>query len=262
MGKVYLVGAGPGDPELITVKGVRCIREADIILYDRLVNQELLEYARPGADLLYCGKLPQTHTLKQETINRFLTKHALAGRVVTRLKGGDPFVYGRGGEEAESLVRHGVPFEVIPGITAGIAAPAYAGIPVTHRDFASTFAFVTGHRKKGEAEELRWEHLARGVDTLAIYMGVKNLPRIREKLLAFGRAPETPVALIHWGTTRGQRTVTGTLDGVAELARRHQVENPTLILVGEVVALREKLAWFESCIQMSGIESAVESAGI
>ncbi|SMO33492.1 uroporphyrinogen-III C-methyltransferase [Melghirimyces algeriensis] len=244
MGKVYLVGAGPGDPELITVKGMRCIQEADLILYDRLIPRKLLESARSDADLIYCGKLPNYHTMKQETINRFLVKHALAGKVVTRLKGGDPFVYGRGGEEAQALVKHGVKFEVVPGITAGIAAPAYAGIPVTHREKASTFAFVTGHRKKGE-EELRWEHLARGVDTLAIYMGVKNLPTIQKQLLTHGKAPDTPVALIHWGTTDEQQTVTGTLEGMAELAVQYHVKNPTLILVGEVVSYRETLSWFE-----------------
>ncbi|PTX63240.1 uroporphyrinogen-III C-methyltransferase [Melghirimyces profundicolus] len=262
MGKVYLVGAGPGDPELITVKGVRCIREADIILYDRLIHPKLLDYARSEAELLYCGKLPGFHTMKQETMNRFLVKHALAGKTVTRLKGGDPFVYGRGGEEAEALVRHGVDFEVVPGITAGIAAPAYAGIPVTHRAHASTFAFVTGHRKKGEEEELQWENLARGIDTLAIYMGVKNLPYIRERLLTHGKPPHTPVALIHWGTTHDQRTVTGTLEDLVDLARRHQVKNPTLILVGEVVAFREKLAWFEKRLDGEWEGARLEKVGV
>ena len=155
MGKVYLVGAGPGDPELITVKGVRCIQQADVILYDRLVNQELLDYAKPNVELINCGKLPNYHLLQQETINRFLVKYAQKGKTVTRLKGGDPFVFGRGGEEAEVCEKAGVPFEVVPGITAGIAAPAYAGIPVTHRDYSSSFAIITGHRKAGEDDDIK-----------------------------------------------------------------------------------------------------------
>ncbi|SDW96857.1 uroporphyrinogen-III C-methyltransferase [Marininema mesophilum] len=245
MGKVYLVGAGPGDPELITLKGVRAIREADVILYDRLINQELLEYARPGADLIYCGKLPHYHTMKQETINKFLVKHAASGKTVTRLKGGDPFVFGRGGEEAQALVKHGLEFEVVPGITAGIAAPAYAGIPVTHREHAATFAFITGHRKEGEVEDVKWASLAKGIDTLAIYMGVKNLPYIQEKLLTHGKPSSTPVALVQWGTTGEQRTVTTTLATLVEDAYREEVKNPTLILIGEVVRLRDQLNWFE-----------------
>ncbi|OYD08412.1 uroporphyrinogen-III C-methyltransferase [Paludifilum halophilum] len=245
MGKVYLVGAGPGDPELITLKGLRCIQEADVILYDRLINRELLEYAGAGTDLIYCGKLPDYHTMKQETINRFLIKHAAGGKIVTRLKGGDPFIYGRGGEEAQALARSGLEFEVVPGITAGIAAPAYAGIPVTHREYASTFAFVTGHRRQGMEDEVNWESLARGVDTLAIYMGVKNLPHIREKLIRCGKDPYTPVALVQWGTTGDQTTVTGTLDDIVDRMERVPVRNPTMIIVGEVVRLRDQLRWFE-----------------
>ncbi|PFG13926.1 uroporphyrinogen-III C-methyltransferase [Bacillus sp. es.036] len=245
MGKVFLVGAGPGDIDLITVKGVKCIEQADVILYDRLINKELLEYAKEGVELIYCGKLPDYHTLKQETINRFLVKHALKGKVVTRLKGGDPFVYGRGGEEAEALSNHGIPFEIVPGITSGIAAPAYAGIPVTHRDLSSTFAFVTGHRKDGEEEELRWESLAKGIDTLAIYMGVKNLPYICSMLRKYGKKKETPVALVHWGTTHTQQTVTGTLETITDDVRKAEIQNPSMIIVGEVVNLRAKLNWFE-----------------
>ena len=245
MGKVFLVGAGPGDIDLITVKGVKCIEQADVILYDRLINKELLEYAKEGVELIYCGKLPDYHTLKQETINRFLVKHALKGKVVTRLKGGDPFVYGRGGEEAEALSNHGIPFEIVPGITSGIAAPAYAGIPVTHRDLSSTFAFVTGHRKDGEEEELRWESLAKGIDTLAIYMGVKNLPYICSMLRKYGKKKETPVALVHWGTTQTQQTVTGTLETITDDVRKAEIQNPSMIIVGEVVNLRSKLNWFE-----------------
>lgn len=260
MGKVYLVGAGPGDIDLITVKGVKCIKEADVILYDRLINKELLAYAREGVELIYCGKLPDYHTLKQETINRFLVKHALKGKIVTRLKGGDPFVYGRGGEEAEALSKHGIPFEVIPGITSGIAAPAYAGIPVTHRELSSTFAFVTGHRKDGEEEELRWESLAKGIDTLAIYMGVKNLPYICSMLLKYGRDKETPVALVHWGTTKTQQTVTGTLETIVEDVKKSEIQNPSMIVVGEVVNLRSKLKWFETSFEDQQVTKTVVSA--
>ncbi|HET7580243.1 MAG TPA: uroporphyrinogen-III C-methyltransferase [Bacillales bacterium] len=245
MGKVYLVGAGPGDPELITVKGLRCIRTADVLLYDRLVNEELLKEAHPGADLVYCGKLPRYHAMKQDTINHFLVKYARAGKTVTRLKGGDPFLFGRGGEEAEALALHGIDFEVVPGITSGIAAPAYAGIPVTHRLFGSSVAFVTGHRRSDGTEDIDWEHLARGVDTLAIYMGVSNLPRICSQLIHHGRPDHTPAALVHWGTTEQQRTVTGTLKDIAEKARNENIQNPTMIIVGEVIKLRDKIRWFD-----------------
>lgn len=245
MGKVYLVGAGPGDPGLITVKGLRCIQEADVILYDRLVNKELLSYAKTDCDLIYCGKLPNYHFMKQETINSFLVKHAQKGKVVTRLKGGDPFVFGRGGEEAETLARSRIPFEVIPGITSGIAAPAYAGIPVTHRNIASSYAVVTGHRKKGEEDELKWESLANGIDTLAIYMGVGNLGYICEQLTKNGKSKETPVALVQWGSLESQRTVTGTLDTIEDIVVREHIENPSMIIVGEVVRLRSELKWFE-----------------
>jgi uroporphyrin-III C-methyltransferase len=245
MGKVYLVGAGPGDPELITLKGLRCIQEADVILYDRLINEELLSYAKPDAELIYCGKLPDCHLLQQETINHFLVKYAKKGTVVTRLKGGDPFVFGRGGEEAEVLVKHGIQFEIVPGITAGIAAPAYAGIPVTHREYGSSFAFITGHRKNGEEDTHKWDALAKGIDTLAIYMGVKNLPYIQQKLLEHGKNPDTPVAFIHWGTFREQRTVVSTLRSAAETAVKENIVNPSLIIIGEVVRMRQKISWFE-----------------
>lgn len=258
MGKVYLVGAGPGDPGLITVKGLRCIQEADVILYDRLVNKELLSYAKPGCDLIYCGKLPNYHFMKQETINSFLVKHAQKGKVVTRLKGGDPFVFGRGGEEAETLAKNRIAFEVVPGITSGIAAPAYAGIPVTHRNIASSFAVVTGHRKKGEEEELKWDSLAKGIDTLAIYMGVGNLPYICEQLTKHGKSMNTPVALVQWGSFENQRTVTGTLETIEEIVRVEEIENPSMIIVGEVVRLRDELKWFEQ-LQEEPIELAAIS---
>lgn len=245
MGKVYLVGAGPGDPDLITVKGLKCIQAADVILYDRLVNQELLRFTKEGVEMQFCGKSPEAHFLQQETINHFLVKHAKKGKIVTRLKGGDPFVFGRGGEEAEFLASHGIDFEIVPGITSGIAAPAYAGIPVTHREFGSSFAFVTGHRKNGEIDNTKWESLAKGIDTLAIYMGVSNLSYIQEKLLFYGKSPETPVALIHWGTLNKQRTVVGTLQTIVNIVKNEHITNPSMIIVGEVVRMRQKINWFE-----------------
>ncbi|PTM58076.1 uroporphyrinogen-III C-methyltransferase [Desmospora activa] len=245
MGRVYLVGAGPGDPELLTLKGLRAIREADVILYDRLVHPDLLDYARADADRIYCGKLPDRHTMKQETIQHLLVKYATEGRIVTRLKGGDPFVFGRGGEEAQALMQHGIPFEVVPGVTAGLAAPAYAGIPVTHREYASSFALVTGHRKKGQEEE-RWKHLAHGVDTLAIYMGVGNLPYIQKQLLTHGKAAATPAAIIEWGTTQNQRTVIGTLGELASMAQKNRISNPAMIVIGEVVRLHEEIDWYKT----------------
>jgi len=246
VGKVYLVGAGPGDADLITVKGLASIQKADVILYDRLINRELLDHAKEGAQLIYCGKLPDYHAMKQETINRFLVKHAKQGKVVTRLKGGDPFIFGRGAEEAAALRENGIPYEVVPGITSGIAAPAYAGIPVTHRELSSSFAIVTGHAKEGKAEEsARWKSLAQGIDTLAIYMGVGNLPYIVDQLVTNGKDAATPVALIHWGTTKNQETVTGTLEDIVATAKREQVKNPSMIVVGEVVRLRDDLQWFE-----------------
>ncbi|MFC4323133.1 uroporphyrinogen-III C-methyltransferase [Litchfieldia salsa] len=245
MGRVYLVGAGPGDPELITLKGLRCIKEADVILYDRLVNEELLTHAKEGAELVFCGKSPECHTLQQEAINQLLVEHAKNGKVVTRLKGGDPFVFGRGAEEAEELFNHGIKFEIVPGITSGIAAAAYAGIPVTHRDLSSSFAFVAGHRKNFEEDNIRWEGLAKGVDTFAIYMGVKNLPFIQKKFVEFGKSADTPVAVINWGTTTVQKTVVGTLANIGDVVKTEGIENPCMIIVGEVVKMREKIKWFE-----------------
>ncbi|WP_332649008.1 uroporphyrinogen-III C-methyltransferase [Lysinibacillus sp. 54212] len=249
MGKVYIVGAGPGDVELITVKGLRCIKEADVIFYDRLINKELLEYAKPNAKLIYCGKLPNRHAMIQEHINFSLVQYASQGKVVTRLKGGDPFVFGRGAEEAEVLAEHKIPFEIVPGITSGIAAPAYAGIPVTHRDYSSSFAIVTGHMREGKDDSIKWENLAKGIDTLAIYMGVGNLPYICSQLLKYGRNPSTPVALVHMGTFEEQQTVTGTLETIVSRAKESQISNPSMIIVGEVVSIREKIQWFEQKLE-------------
>lgn len=244
-GKVYLVGAGPGDPDLITVKGLRCLQNADVILYDRLVNPELLKHAKEGAKLVYCGKLPNYHTMKQETINQFLVKYAKRGLQVVRLKGGDPFVFGRGGEEGEECRKHDVPFEVVPGITAGIAASAYAGIPVTHRTLSKSFALITGHQAGDKAAEHQWFHLANGVDTICVYMGVSQLSNITRLLIKNGKSPQTPIALIHWGTLSEQRTVVGTLESIEEKVKESEISNPSMIVIGEVVRLHEKLNWFE-----------------
>lgn len=245
MGKVYIVGAGPGDPDLISVKGLRAIKEADVILYDRLINKQLLANAKPNAELIFVGKLPNYHGVIQDRINALLVQHGKKEKIVTRLKGGDPFVFGRGAEEAEVLAEAGISFEIVPGITSGIAAPAYAGIPVTHRDYGSSFAIVTGHMREGKDDSIRWESLATGIDTLAIYMGVGNLPYICQQLTKHGRAGNTPVALVHWGTTDVQKTVTGTLETIVEIVQRKALENPSMIIVGEVVKLREKIQWFE-----------------
>lgn len=259
MGKVYIVGAGPGDVDLLTIKGLRCIECADVILYDRLINKELLAYAKKDAKLIFCGKLPQQHAMIQEQINQTLVDYAQQGYIVTRLKGGDPFVFGRGAEEADVLAKHQIPFEIVPGITSGIAAPAYAGIPVTHRDLGSSFAMVTGHMQDGKEDAIRWESLAKGIDTIAIYMGgVGNLPYIRQQLLKYGRDEKTPVAVIHWGGTVStkQRTVTGTLATIEEIVRTENIQNPSIILVGKVVTLRETIQWFEQSptqpIQITG----------
>ncbi|WP_107924133.1 uroporphyrinogen-III C-methyltransferase [Lysinibacillus parviboronicapiens] len=246
MVKVHIVGAGPGDVDLITVKGLRCIETADIILYDRLINKELLTYAKKGAKLIFCGKLPSRHAMIQEQINRALVNYAQQGLNVIRLKGGDPFVFGRGAEEAEVLAQHNIPFEIVPGITSGIAAPAYAGIPVTHRDLSSSFAMVTGHMQEGKDDSIQWESLAKGIDTIAIYMGVGNLPYIRQQLLKYGREEKTPVALIQWGTFAQQKTVTGTLANIEEVVKKENIQNPSIIVVGEVVTLREKIQWLEN----------------
>ncbi|GER66886.1 uroporphyrin-III C-methyltransferase [Weizmannia acidilactici] len=242
MRKVYLVGAGPGDPELITVKGLRAIREAEVILYDRLVNPELLKEAKKDAELIYCGKKPNAHMMTQEMINHLLCHFANQGKTVVRLKGGDPFIFGRGGEEAQSLVKKHIPFEIVPGITAGSAAPAYAGIPLTHRSLSASVAFVAGVSKEGGDLDAYWSKYA-GIDTLCIYMGVKNLPLICAQLIKHGKPAGTPAALIHWGTTKKQETVTGTLENISEKAAA--LRNPSLLIIGEVVKLRSELKWFE-----------------
>lgn len=236
---VALVGAGPGDPELITVKGMSRLGAADVILYDALVSPQLLNHARSGAMLIAAGKRPGKPHIGQQTIHALLIEHARAGRRVVRLKGGDPFVFGRGGEEAEALRAAGIPFEVIPGVTSAIAVPASAGIPLTHRACAASFGVITGCRKNDiPIEDCHdWEALAR-LDTLVILMGMRRLPQIAAQLIAAGRAPSTPAAVIQWGTTPRQRIVSGSLADIAERAR--QLTSPGTIVVGEVVKRREE----------------------
>ena len=246
-GYVYLVGAGPGDPGLITVKGRECIARADVILYDYLANECLLQSAAAGAELIFAGKVGGAHNREQRQINELLVAKAREGKVVTRLKGGDPFVFGRGGEECEALLEAGIPFEVVPGVTAGIGAPAYAGIPLTHRSFTTSVAFVTGHEHPGkEASEIDWERLSLGSGTIVFYMGVKNLPLIASHLMTHGRPPGTPVALNRLGTRPEQEVLTGTLADISEKARRAGFKAPAITIVGEVVRLREKLRWFDN----------------
>jgi len=245
-GTVYLVGAGPGDPGLITVAGLQRLNEADVIVYDRLVSEALLKEARPDAELIFVGKIAgESHD--QEAINRLLIKKAREAKRVVRLKGGDPFVFGRGGEEAEALREAGILFEVVPGVTSAVAVPAYAGIPVTHRGLASTFAMITGHEDPEKPElSIDWAKLATAVDTLVFLMGTKTLPEIAEKMIAHGRGPDTPAAVIRWGTTPEQRTVTGTLGNIAARVEEAGISPPAITVVGEVVRLREKLSWFEN----------------
>ena len=246
-GIVHLVGAGPGDPGLLTLRAVEMIAQADVILHDRLIPAEALAHARPDAELVYVGKEGAGAQIPQEDTDKFLLEHARAGRRVVRLKGGDPFVFGRGGEEALLLREAGIPFEVVPGITAGVAAPAYAGIPVTQREIASGVAFVTGHEDPAKPEsQLDWPALAAFPGTLVFYMGVRALPRIAQQLVAGGRAPDEPVAVVERGTLPGQRTLLATLADVAERAAEEGIRAPAITLVGPVAALREQIAWLES----------------
>ncbi|GIV97846.1 MAG: hypothetical protein KatS3mg057_2503 [Herpetosiphonaceae bacterium] len=245
-GFVSLVGAGPGDPELMTVKGLRRLRAADVVVYDALIDANLLSECRSDAELIYVGKRAGQHTCSQEAINRFLIDKAREGLLVVRLKGGDPFVFGRGGEEAEALEAAGIAWEVVPGVSSAIAVPAYAGIPITHRAIASSVAFVTGHEDAGRPEtRIRWRALAEGADTLVVLMGLRRLEAIAEELIACGRPADTPVAVIRCGTTSEQEIVTGTLATIAAEVVRAGVTAPALIVIGEVVRLHERLRWYD-----------------
>ncbi len=244
-GKVFIVGAGPGDPELITVKGLNCLRRAEVILYDRLAAPELLEEASPEAELIDVGKEPTRHRRSQAEINELLIEKALAGKTVVRLKGGDPFVFGRGGEECQALAEAGIPFEVVPGVTSAVAVPAYAGIPVTQRGVSTAFTVITGHSAD---ESFDWDTVPQA-GTLVFLMGVRHLAEIVQELTARGWQAETPAAVIERGTTAAQRVVTGSLAEIVALAE--DVEPPATLVVGEVVNLRNEIQWFET-IELMG----------
>ena len=245
-GKVYIIGAGPGDPGLFTIKGLRCLKEADVIIYDYLVNEEIIHQAKESARLIYAGKKGGAHTIPQDEINRLLLEEARQGNVVARVKGGDPFIFGRGGEEAEILAQAGIPFEIVPGVTSAAAVPAYAGIPLTHRGHTSTVAFVTGHEDATKEEsDIDWKCLA-GLGTVVFLMGVKNLGRIAANLMAHGKHADTPAALIRWGTTEDQETLTGTISDIAGKAEERHFSPPAVLVVGGVVDLRSLLNWYET----------------
>ncbi len=246
-GKVYLIGAGPGDPGLFTLKGKRCLEEADVVIYDYLVDERLLTFVRDGAQLLYAGKKSGGDSRPQAEINQLMLEHAQQGRVVARLKGGDPFLFGRGGEEAEELVGAGVPFEVVPGVTSALAVPAYAGIPVSHRDYASAIAIVSGHKEVWDnAPHLNWATLAGVGGTLVFLMGTRQLQNNMQRLMNYGLPADTPIALIRWGTRPEQEVLTATVGTIAALAAERQFQPPAIAVVGEVVRLRERLRWFDT----------------
>ena len=244
--RVYLIGAGPGDPGLLTCKGRDILASADVIVYDYLAAEELLANARPDAERIYVGKIAGNHAMAQGDINKLLVRKAMEGKTVARLKGGDPYIFGRGGEEALELFEAGVPFEVVPGVSSAIAAPAYAGIPLTHRAFSSSLTIITGHEDPSKADSAHdWNALARSGSTLVILMGMKNLPEITKKLLLAGMPGSTPAALVNWGTTLRQRSLATTLEDLPAAAVREQYANPSIIVIGHVATLREKLGWFE-----------------
>lgn len=244
---VYLIGAGPGDPELITVKGAALLKRADCIIYDNLANSRLLDDISDACELIYVGKKASEHSLPQNEINELLVQKAKSGKIVIRLKGGDPFVFGRGGEEAFYLATHNIPFEIVPGITAGIGVPAYAGIPVTHRASASTVAFITGHENPAKfASSIQWEHIANGIDTLVFYMAMSRLPDIISKLIEFHRTPSTPVAVIEWGTLPRQKMVQGTLHNIIQKVSAAGLQPPAICIVGDVTTYTSQLNWFTS----------------
>ena len=245
-GMVYLIGAGPGAPGLITLKAIECIKEADVVVYDYLANKRFLEYAGKRAEIIYVGKQGGAHTLPQDEINKLIIKKAQKGKIIARLKGGDPFIFGRGGEEAEEIIQAGIDYEVVPGVTAGVAAAAYAGIPLTHRDFTTTVAFITGHEDPAkEDSNIYWDKISTGIGTLVFYMGIGNLEPNMKKLIENGRSPDTPVALIRWGTTSNQETIIGTIKDIAEKAKQANFKAPAITVVGGVVSLRDKLRWFD-----------------
>lgn len=243
-GAVYLVGAGPGDPELLTLRALRIIGEADVLVYDHLVSQPILDLARPEAERLYAGKERGNHSVPQDDLNLLLVKLAKQNKRVVRLKGGDPYTFGRGGEEVETLKEHGVPFEVVPGITAAAGVAAFAGIPLTHRNYAQACVFVTGHLKDGSMN-LNWSALAQPNQTVVFYMGLKGLAVICDNLIRHGRSPDTPMALVQQATTPRQKEFIGTLGSMLKVIENQEIKAPTLIVVGEVVQLHKQFSWFE-----------------
>jgi len=252
-GEVYLVGAGPGDPDLLTFRALRLMQKADVVVYDNLVSKPIVEMTRRDAERIFVGKKRADHTMRQEEINDLLVRLAKEGKRVLRLKGGDPFIFGRGGEEIETLAEHGIVFQVVPGITAASGVASYAGIPLTHRDHAQSCIFVTGHLKDGSMD-LDWDVLARPRQTIVVYMGLYGLATLCTELVHHGMLDTTPAAIVQQGTTQNQRVITGTLATLAGLAQAEQLHAPTLIIVGGVVTLRKKLAWFEPMIS-AGIKS-------
>ena len=243
-GRVYLVGGGPGDPELLTLRAVRLLRQTEVIVYDHLVSSAVLDFVAPTAERFFAGKRRNEHAMRQEQINSLLVKLAREGKHVVRLKGGDPFIFGRGGEELQALAAAGVSFEVVPGVTAASGVSSYAGIPLTHRDYAQTCIFVTGHLKDGTAD-LDWPSLVRPNQTVVIYMGLSGLPQISWQLIAHGASPDHPIAVVQDGTIATQKVVTGTLTDIAEKVARAELTSPCLTIVGDVVRLHDSLAWFK-----------------
>jgi uroporphyrinogen III methyltransferase/synthase len=264
-GIVYLVGAGPGDPALITLRGMECLKKADVVVYDYLANEQLLNFAPETAERIYAGKIGGRHNQGQDEINNVLVEKAKEGKVVVRLKGGDPFVFGRGGEECEALRESCIAFEVVPGVTAAVGAAAYSGIPLTHRDVTASVAFVTGQEGKDKDESnIDWDRLSLGSGTVVFYMGVTTLRRNMQRLVEHGRSPETPVALVRWATTPCQQVLVGTLADIADRAEAHEFKPPAVTIVGEVVELRKKLQWFDKrplCNRKIIVTRAAEQAG-
>jgi uroporphyrin-III C-methyltransferase len=244
-GKVYLVGAGPGDPKLLTLRAAELLSKADIVIYDRLVGKSILRLAPKTARRIFVGKRSGKHEVPQDKINELLISCASEGKIIVRLKGGDPFLFGRGGEEAETLVENRVDFEIVPGVTSAVATPEYAGIPLTHRDYASSVGIVTGHRAGDSGKPVNWSKLAAGVDTIVVLMGMESLEAIVKKLTEGGLDPEKPVAIVEQGTTKNQRSFIGKLNTITDLAKKNSVKPPAVIVIGEVAELGRKLAWFK-----------------
>lgn len=245
-GKVFIVGAGPGDIGLLTVKGLKCLRKAEVVIYDFHLNAQILNYINHNAEFIYAGKRGGHHSMTQDEINEILVRKAVEGKKICRLKGGDPFVFGRGGEEAEALAKNGIEFEVVPGVSSSIAAPAYAGIPLTHRLYSSSFAVIPGYEDSTKKEStIDWAKISTGVGTLVFLMAVKNIEVVTQKLIENGRRPETPVAVIRWGTRPDQKTIIGTLKNIVELVKERHIKPPAVMVVGDVVKLRESLGWYE-----------------